>query len=60
MDTYTLKVEITKIRQGTGGSDDRVEHSVVIKSHNLTLEETVDMQQELAPALQSWVKNDTA
>ncbi|HEX2901151.1 MAG TPA: hypothetical protein VHS96_15640 [Bacteroidia bacterium] len=58
MPLYTLKVSISKIEQGTDGKPDIPQHSVCIQSNNLTLEETKDMQKELAPALLGWVEKD--
>jgi hypothetical protein len=55
---YTIKVCISKIEQGEGGAADIPQHSVSITSNNLTLQETKDMQNELAPVLLTWIDKD--
>jgi hypothetical protein len=35
-----------------------VQHEIVIRSYNLTLKNTVDMQEELLPAVLGWLKKD--
>lgn len=51
---FTLELSVTKTNQVTG----KVEHSATVKSHNLTLAETIDMQAPLLQVLGSWVKED--
>jgi len=54
---YTLEVAITKTEQA---EPSLLQHSIVIKSCNLSLANTIEMQNELAPALLGWLKQDEA
>lgn len=51
---YTLEVSIRKTNTTTGS----VEHEASVVSRNLTLAETIDMQEPLLTVIGGWVKQD--
>lgn len=51
---FKLEVSIRKTNQSTGC----VEHEASVSSNNLTLAETIQMQEPLLQVLGGWVKED--
>lgn len=57
MEKYTIKITIEKLLENTSGPKTPC-HKVEVESNGLTLEETIAMQTELAPALIGFVEKD--
>lgn len=55
---YTLEVIVIKFLEKPDGTRDRQCHQAIIESNGLSLKDTQDMQNELAPVILGWLKQD--